>query len=59
MDEIRAKLTRFNIPAMDEILGHHFPVLNDGFVAVIDYMGGDSSIVQAARVSYGDGTKTD
>jgi len=57
MGNAETKLTRFNIPAMDEILGKHFPVLDDGFVAVIDYMGGDSSIVQAARVSYGDGTK--
>lgn len=44
-------------PALDEILGQTFPVLDDGFVRVVDYMGNDSSIVQAARVSYGDGTK--
>jgi thymidylate synthase (FAD) len=44
-------------PALDEILGQKFPVLDDGFVRVVDYMGNDSSIVQAARVSYGDGTK--
>ncbi|MCK4503395.1 MAG: FAD-dependent thymidylate synthase, partial [Desulfuromonadales bacterium] len=41
----------------DAILGQTFPVLDDGFVRVVDYMGNDSSIVQAARVSYGDGTK--
>ncbi|RLB72343.1 MAG: FAD-dependent thymidylate synthase [Deltaproteobacteria bacterium] len=44
-------------PALDAILGQTFPVLDDGFVRVVDYMGTDSSIVQAARVSYGDGTK--
>ncbi len=51
------QLTRPNSPALDAILGHTFPVLDDGFVRVVDYMGSDSSIVQAARVSYGDGTK--
>ena len=45
------------VPAVDEILGRAFPVLDDGFVRVIDYMGTDASIVQAARVSYGAGTK--
>ncbi|SDZ97532.1 thymidylate synthase (FAD) [Desulfuromusa kysingii] len=44
-------------PELDAILGQTFPVLDDGFVRVVDYMGNDSSIVQAARVSYGDGTK--
>jgi thymidylate synthase (FAD) len=44
-------------PALDAVLGQKFPVLDDGFVRVVDYMGNDSSIVQAARVSYGDGTK--
>lgn len=34
------------------------PVLDKGFVRLVDYMGGDSRIVQSARVSYGDGTKT-
>jgi thymidylate synthase (FAD) len=42
---------------LDSILGEKFPVLCDGFVRVVDYMGNDSSIVQAARVSYGAGTK--
>lgn len=42
---------------LDAILGKSFPVLNDGFVRAVDYMGGDASIVQAARVSYGIGTK--
>lgn len=51
------KLTRISIPELDEILGKPFLVLDDGFVRVIDYMGGDEAIVQAARVSYGKGTK--
>jgi thymidylate synthase (FAD) len=51
------KLTRISVPALDEILGVPFPVLDNGFVRVIDYMGTDESIVQAARVSYGKGTK--
>ncbi len=51
------KLARLNVPEMNEILGVPFKVLDDGFVRVIDYMGTDESIVQAARVSYGKGTK--
>lgn len=51
------KLQRVDVPAMDEILGQKFKVLDDGFVRVVDYMGSDASIVQAARVSYGNGTK--
>jgi thymidylate synthase (FAD) len=42
---------------LDKILGVPFKVLDDGFIRVIDYMGTDESIVQAARVSYGKGTK--
>ncbi len=42
---------------LDEILGKSFKVLDDGFIRVVDYMGSDESIVQAARVSYGKGTK--
>ena len=42
---------------LEEILYEAFPVLDHGFVRVMDYMGNDSSIVQAARVSYGKGTK--
>jgi len=42
----------------DELLDKEFKCLNAGFVRLIDYMGGDESIVQAARVSYGKGTKT-
>ncbi len=43
--------------SVDKILGEQLPVLDDGFVRLIDYLGDDSSIVQAARVSYGAGTK--
>ena len=46
------------VPEAEEILDKEFPVLNAGFVRLVDYMGGDSRIVQSARVSYGDGTKT-
>ncbi len=42
----------------EEILDREFPVLDKGFVRLVDYMGGDARIVQAARVSYGAGTKT-
>jgi len=48
---------RVAVPALDKILGHALPVLDHGFVRVIDYMGDDAAIVQAARVSYGNGTK--
>lgn len=51
------RLERPRVAAMDALLGRAFPVLDDGFVRVVDYMGGDASIVQAARVSYGVGTK--
>lgn len=50
-------LTRPVVPALDVMLGLPFKVLDDGFVRVVDYMGSDESIVQAARVSYGQGTK--
>jgi thymidylate synthase (FAD) len=44
-------------PAAEEILGQYFPVLDHGFVALVDYMGSDDSIERAARVSYGYGTR--
>ncbi len=44
-------------PGMEQHLYHAYPVLDHGFVRVIDYMGDDAAIVQAARVSYGAGTK--
>lgn len=43
--------------AADALKGLYFPVLDHGFVALVDYMGGDADIVQAARTSYGAGTK--
>lgn len=46
------------VPEAEEILDKEFPVLDKGFVRLVDYMGGDARIVQAARVSYGAGTKT-
>lgn len=51
------RLTRPRVEALDAVLGVPFPVLDDGFVRVVDYMGDDGSVVQAARVSYGAGTK--
>lgn len=43
---------------IDELLGKTIPVLDKGHICVVDYMGSDDAIVQAARVSYGKGTKT-
>jgi thymidylate synthase (FAD) len=48
---------RATVPALEDILYQPFEVLDHGFVRVIDYMGDDAAIVQAARVSYGRGTK--
>jgi thymidylate synthase (FAD) len=53
----RTETLRPTVPALEEILFQPLPVLDHGFVRVIDYMGDDSAIVQAARVSYGRGTK--
>ncbi len=44
-------------PGAEEILGLYFPVLDHGFVALVDYMGTDECIERAARVSYGYGTR--
>ena len=48
---------RVTSPQLEKILYEAIPILDHGFIRVIDYMGDDSSIVQAARVSYGKGTK--
>ncbi|HWB52346.1 MAG TPA: FAD-dependent thymidylate synthase, partial [Stellaceae bacterium] len=48
---------RATVPALEDILYEPIPVLDHGFVRVIDYMGDDGAIVQAARVSYGKGTR--
>ncbi len=46
------------VPEADRLIGVRHPVLLHGFVALVDYMGNDAAIVQAARVSYGKGTKS-
>jgi thymidylate synthase (FAD) len=51
------RLLRPTVQPLDEILGVPLTVLDDGFVRLVDYMGDDGSVVQAARVSYGSGTK--
>jgi thymidylate synthase (FAD) len=48
---------RPTVPALEALLHQAIPVLDHGFVRVVDYMGDDGAIVQAARVSYGRGTK--
>jgi thymidylate synthase (FAD) len=55
--DVRRETRRATVPALEDILYEAFPVLDHGFVRVIDYMGDDGAIVQAARVSYGRGTK--
>ncbi len=51
------RIIRPAVAALDAILGEPIRVLDDGFVRVVDYMGDDAAIVQAARVSYGKGTR--
>ena len=51
------KTKRVISPQLENILFDVIPILDHGFIRVVDYMGDDSSIVQAARVSYGKGTK--
>lgn len=53
----RHETRRVTVPALEEILYEPILVLDHGFVRVIDYMGDDAAVVQAARVSYGRGTK--
>jgi thymidylate synthase (FAD) len=48
---------RVTVPALEEILYEPLRVLDHGFLRVVDYMGDDAAIVQAARVSYGRGTR--
>lgn len=60
IEELRANsynTIRATVPDLEEVLYKPFPLLDHGFIRVIDYMGDDSAIVQAARVSYGKGTK--
>jgi len=51
------KTKRVTAPELEKILYDAIPILDHGFIRVVDYMGDDTSIVQAARVSYGKGTK--
>ncbi len=53
----RQSTCRTTVPELEEILYQPIPLLDHGFVRVIDYMGDDGAIVQAARVSYGKGTR--
>ena len=46
------------VPEAEDILDREFPVLDKGFIRLVDYMGGDERVVQSARVSYGTGTRT-
>lgn len=55
--EVRATTRRATVPDLEDVLFQPFPVLDHGFIRVIDYMGDDGAIVQAARVSYGKGTR--
>lgn len=58
-EEGRKKDDRSSRPtSLGTIINHRFTVLDHGFVRLIDVMGDDAAIVQAARVSYGSGTKT-
>ncbi len=52
-----APTRRATVESLEEILYQALPVLDHGFVRVVDYMGDDAAVVQAARVSYGRGTK--
>ena len=53
----RMETKRSTVPTAEEILGLYYPVLDHGFVALVDYMGSDDAVEQAARVSYGAGTR--
>jgi thymidylate synthase (FAD) len=60
IDQLRSEThatRRPTVPALEDILYKPLPLLDHGFVRVIDYFGDDGAIVQAARVSYGKGTK--
>lgn len=64
LQELQAQLAersvtrRPTVPALEEQLFQPIPCLDHGFVRVVDYMGDDAAVVQAARVSYGKGTRT-
>jgi len=58
MAENGPAMVRPIVPEADRLIGVKHPVLGHGYVVLVDYMGNDAAIVQAARVSYGMGTKT-
>ena len=61
VDGMRARshrTLRATVPALEELLHTPIPLLDHGFVRVVDYMGDDGAVVQAARVSYGRGTRS-
>ncbi len=51
-------MARITVPEAEAVLDEALPVLDHGFVRLVDYLGGDARIVQSARVSYGEGTKS-
>jgi len=51
-------MARITIPEAEALIDQEIKVLDKGFVRLVDYLGGDERIVQAARVSYGAGTKS-
>jgi thymidylate synthase (FAD) len=55
--EAAATTRRATVPALEALLFEAVPLLDHGFIRCIDYMGDDAAIVQAARVSYGRGTR--
>lgn len=57
MELKKSTTKRSSVNALEEILYNEIKVLDHGFIRVVDYMGDDFSVVQAARVSYGRGTK--
>ena len=57
LKNLEITMSHISVPAAEEIIDQPIQCLDHGFVRLIDYMGSDESIVQAARVSYGKGTK--
>jgi thymidylate synthase (FAD) len=56
--DVESPMVRPTVPEADRLIGAKRTVLSHGFVVLVDYMGNDAAIVQAARVSYGQGTKS-
>lgn len=52
------RMARILVPEAEALIDQEIPLLDKGFIRLVDYMGGDQRIVQAARVSYGGGTKS-